>query len=636
MKNTFLKYLLLLFAFVPQVLLADDGGYYIRNYHVDLTVHENNVYDVTETVDLTFTEQRHGFYRYVPYTFKWNVDDESQTKGYRTLDYVCDINNVKVDGWDFDVEDQDDNTVIRIGSENSTVIGDQTYIIHYTFVYPEDRIDSYDFLYHTLLPAYCYVPINHFSFRMKFDKTLDPDFLDNLYVYYGKYGESEEAENVAIQFKDNVLMGYADDIEPLHTVSLFAILPEGYYVGAKSVSPVPCVILFGISLFLILMILIQELRMKHPHLTKSIEFYPPNDISSAEVGTIIDETVDTVDIVSLLPWWAGKGYIDIEEKPDDKGRVGKHAKLKLIKKCELPSDAPNYQKKFMDLLFEKNTEVMLDSIGEKPTSYNMVKVALEKMFSGKKSLTHMSGKIWMLLLLAATSTLMFCLSYPVAYFDGFALLMAFCVWLLPAFLGWMWKEYGRTMQFMDAKWMHVVSFVIRLVAMLIVGALFITYFTNDDNGSLLTESLVIVMFVGTFIVVELSSRYIINTQYRTDMMGKLLGLKEFIETAEKPQLESLQETDPEYYYKVLPFAMVFGLTDKWSDLFKNIDMERPDWYHSSVNCDTLLFNHNLSQSFMSSAMHDIQVISHDSSSSSSSSGGGFSGGGGGGGGCGSW
>jgi hypothetical protein len=60
---------------------------------------------------------------------------------------------------------------------------------------------------------------------------------------------------------------------------------------------------------------------------KVIEFYPPEGISSAEVGTIIDSSVDAVDMASLIPWFAGQGYISIEEK--EKGPVLKRTEVVL-------------------------------------------------------------------------------------------------------------------------------------------------------------------------------------------------------------------------------------------------------------------------------------------------------------------
>ena len=42
----------------------------------------------------------------------------------------------------------------------------------------------------------------------------------------------------------------------------------------------------------------------------------------------------------------------------------------------------------------------------------------------------------------------------------------------------------------------------------------------------------------------------------------------------------LVEEDPAYFYNVLPYAYVMGLTKKWIEKFENIVPEPVEWYHS--------------------------------------------------------
>ena len=119
-----------------------------------------------------------------------------------------------------------------------------------------------------------------------------------------------------------------------------------------------------------------------------------------------------------------------------------------------------------------------------------------------------------------------------------------------------------------------------------------------------------------------------------------MGFKEFIKTAEKSRLEALQNDDPEYFYKILPYAMVFGLSNKWAKLFKDIEVKQPEWYKTSSPLYGYDLTSHMASSLYSSSKSAMNIVSHDSSSSGSGGsgggGGGFSGGGGGGGGGGSW
>lgn len=99
-----------------------------------------------------------------------------------------------------------------------------------------------------------------------------------------------------------------------------------------------------------------------------------------------------------------------------------------------------------------------------------------------------------------------------------------------------------------------------------------------------------------------------------------------VETAEKNQLEAKVMENPNYFYDILPYTYVLGVSEKWIKKFETIRMQSPSWYYGTTSFDIASFD-----SFMGSTMSSIQ-----SAMTSSSSGGGSSGGGSGGGGGGSW
>ena len=131
-----------------------------------------------------------------------------------------------------------------------------------------------------------------------------------------------------------------------------------------------------------------------------------------------------------------------------------------------------------------------------------------------------------------------------------------------------------------------------------------------------------------------------DTDLKIDYTGKLLGLKEFIKTAEEDRIRVLSEENPEYFYDILPYAYVFGLAKIWAVKFKDIVIDKPGWYYND-NDDT--FNCMAFTVSVSNACNTanrrmaLQSFSNTTSSSGgSSSSGGYSGGGGGGGGSSSW
>lgn len=123
-----------------------------------------------------------------------------------------------------------------------------------------------------------------------------------------------------------------------------------------------------------------------------------------------------------------------------------------------------------------------------------------------------------------------------------------------------------------------------------------------------------------------------RTPYGNEMLGKIKGFKNFLETVEKEKLEALVMDDPEYFYNILPYTYVLEVSDKWIKNFETISLQAPDWYSGTDTFNAVAFG-----SFMNSTMTSAQTAMTSSpSSDGGGSGGGSSGGGSGGGGGGSW
>src|SRR6185436_19560328 len=60
----------------------------------------------------------------------------------------------------------------------------------------------------------------------------------------------------------------------------------------------------------------------------------------------------------------------------------------------------------------------------------------------------------------------------------------------------------------------------------------------------------------------------------------ILGLKEYLQIAEKDRLEfhNAPEKKPEVFETLLPYAMVLGVANIWAKEFEGIYNEPPSWY----------------------------------------------------------
>ena len=639
---------LFLFFVVTIAAKADRGGFYYKSFRVDAVVHPDNVWDITETIDVFFEEPRHGIYRYIPLTFSLKHDvsldkDEPQmiqgqvVQDWREFKYRSEVEKIRVEGGDYTTEDSnDDFCVIRIGSEWHEVTGDHRYVIHYKYVYRDDRRPNYDYIFHTILGTDFNERIESFSFRVEFEKPLPADIKERLEVYSGTYGNTFNAvEGLTVRANKNVMTGKATDIPPHHGITLYAKLPEGYYEDVLSASAIPHYLSFALSFILVLLIVFHLFKTKRKTPVKVIEFYPPDGISSAEVGTIIDDSVDTIDMASMIPWLAGQGYISIEEK--EKGSYLKRTEVVLTKLKNLPDDAPEYQKKMMHLLFKGNQTANLSHMAESPTAVESFKKELKKNFKGERSLSSYEAPVFLYFFLILSTTSMFGFNSVIETLDIDEWLTAFFLWTIPFGIGSILRLYNSDKDLFGSKWKQVLTFIGKALVMALLCWIYVE--TLCPYGAPMGRTMSVIVFVVCFLLGESIGRFNVDTDYRVQMIGRLLGFKEFIKTAEKSRLETLQKEDPAYFYKILPYAMVFGLSSKWARLFKEIDVQQPDWYKTATPLYGNVLLSHMTDSLFSSTKNAINLVSHDSSSGggfSGGGGGGFSGGGGGGGGGGSW
>lgn len=154
----------------------------------------------------------------------------------------------------------------------------------------------------------------------------------------------------------------------------------------------------------------------------------------------------------------------------------------------------------------------------------------------------------------------------------------------------------------------------------------------------------IVIAIGVAVSCAISFFFTAMMQARTkrgaELQGKILGFRDFIRKAELDKLKLLVEENPEYFYNILPYAYVMGLSDKWAKNFENIPMSAPEWYggyNGNQMFNVILFS-NMMNNCAANFSSNISFDTGDTGLGGGGGfgGGGFSGGGFGGGGGGAW
>jgi uncharacterized membrane protein len=94
-------------------------------------------------------------------------------------------------------------------------------------------------------------------------------------------------------------------------------------------------------------------------------------------------------------------------------------------------------------------------------------------------------------------------------------------------------------------------------------------FVNLALGILLSG--IIIYFIGQHMAKK--------TKKGVEMYKRILGFKEFLERVEEDRLKRMMEEDPRKLERMLPYAIVLGVEDKWMDKIRDLVYYVQSWIH---------------------------------------------------------
>ncbi|MEG1163866.1 MAG: DUF2207 domain-containing protein [Anaerovoracaceae bacterium] len=617
--NNKFKIRLIMITFITIVLsfglatsMVFAATYSTDKFMVNVQAQEDNSFLFTETISVDFYEEQHGIYRNIP-----------EDMGKMTIE------DAYVEGYNYETFTEDGNYVIRIGREDETVTGRQTYVIHYTMRVYDDKDTRGDYIYLDLLPTSWETPITHGKATLTMPKSFDET---EMKVYSSGYGGDSKLGDVKYSIDENSkkITVIADNTPQGQGVSVQSDLVEGYWInplnfdGAKK--PIPFIL---IIVPLILMGLWFAFG-RDPKVVQTVEFYPPDGMTPAEIGYIVDGMVDNADMTSLIMYLAYKKYITITEY--------KKEKFQLKKIADIDSKEKAFVKTFYDGLFQQGDTIKLDDLDESFGETYLTSMAqLKAHYSAKKenrlfTVSSQGARIFggLLMVVPLVATIILSVIYSMNFILLVLAVPVFLVFILGLVLFMIAYDKRNSMKTSTRNGMMISGTII--IGITVIGSAIATLIFTDSI--LLALLLVISSAVSYGFVVLMKAR----TKKSAEWVGKILGLKDFIKAGELDRLKALVEEDPEYFYDVLPYAYVLGLSDKWAKNFENIPTTPPSWYAGSDNTyfNVWMFS-RMMNNCTGSVSHNLHFDTTDSGMSGGGfGGGGFTGGGFGGGGGGAW
>ncbi len=569
----FIRFLSIIFALMLTAVssvpaFADDNAsyvpYYFTAYNVDININEDNSFDITEHISAYFNEQRHGIYRTIP-----SRNQIKRTDG-TSHSVKAKIKNVKVSE-NCDVSIENGNYVLQIGDADAYVEGEHDYTVKYTYMLGEDQNNGFDELYYNIIGDGWDTYIQNVTFKITMPKEFDKSKLGFSIGNYGTVGTYD----INYDVNDNIITGsVARTLQPNEAVTVRLELEDGYFYFNKALYNFKLALLVAVPALLFIVVIILWSKFgKDKKAVQTVEFYPPNGMSSADIAFWQSGLIaNNEKLTPLLIELANDGYIQIEEVETKSKKKSEFAITKLKDKYDGNDRAKEI---FFNGLFKNGTRSKIYKSDLEDDFYLTLNIIRE--LYNKPEKRH---KVF-----EAKSLYMRILAWGLCALSVFAVLFNFS-------------------NLFDSS----LKYILTLVGIIIC----------------------IVSFVFSFFIRK-------RTDEAVDILGKINGFKNFLETAEKDKLEALVDNDPAYFYNILPYAYVLGVSDKWMKKFESIAVEPPQWYYGYYPYNYIVFSHFMRDTMNSASNAMISMpVQSGSGGSFSSGGGGFAGGGAGGGGGGSW
>ncbi len=612
--GAFLLLLAVLFALcLAPAQVSADAGYTTDAFNVEITTDQDHTFHVSEEIRVDFSAPRHGIYRDIPLGGRYYG-----------------VQNVRVYGYDYTSYEEGNALVIQIGSADYTVTGVQNYRISYDIVGYRDDDETKDMLSLDLLPTGWATPIQSSRITM----TL-PSPVEGLKFYSGAYGEAESADaNFTIRQDGATITAASRGILPQgEGLTVKADLPEGYWVDPYSRDDdLPW--MYGVLGALgMLMLLLWLFVGRDDPIIPTVEFYPPEGMDPLETAYVGNDRVAVKDLSALFMYFANKGYVRIEQTDRKRFRIVR------LKDPDL-AEQKHAREVFHALFSEGNTVDMRHLPGDLGELAPKITAEVKQSFQGKKrsfsaaSLAGRAAGLFCCLLipfLAAAFTVFLTygdFSMITAGLAGTIVIFASMVSLVAKTDAWRSNK----------KPVRVFIGFLLLMAGILMEAMAIAR----------SYPIMALIFMLSVLAAAIATIFV-RRRMNNELFGKVLGFRDFIKTAEYDRLKMLSDEDPEYYFNILPYAYIFGMSTKWAEKFADFHIDPPRWYASSTGTFDPMFGHHMfvyTGNGLNSAVASHykavgeSMLSSDSLSSGGGGGGfgggGFSGGGFGGGGGGAW
>lgn len=585
----------------------------------EIVVSRQKVCSITETITVEYRNPgiNLGLRRNVS---RWNkitriVDGKKYVRKTRS---ALTLQSVLMDGqpeYNF-LEVTDNYYYINTGADGDYKAGRHVYEFTYEYDLGEDFIGKFDDFTFDIMDYGFRGAVGRFAATITMPDPIDIDALS--FRTNGMAPLSHD--DVALAVEGNTLRCRYEALDAEHGLTVQLILPDGYFDTQYRPDGFYITVLCLTAVAVVALLLLWRLCRRPPGVVLTAEYYPPDGYSPLDVARVYRGRIRPKDFAALILYWVSLGLIDLRPKGKKDFILTRKEKFPTIPATDDEREATKRKERnYYNALFgglrrvNRPTEFHTD-IAKRRQLPASLKKAVNALYGvkngsvgalvGVRIAGHALATLPMLLLIFWKGSIggSF-VTVMIMLFPLIALMVAMYV-PMPIVFKVVWCSLfgGPTFAIVISQ----IHCAYDICAWVIVAAIVFAL------GNILARFIIIV------------------PRDDKQLIGRILGFKRFLVTAELDKLEALVAETPEYFFDILPYCYVFGITKKMERKFSTLGIPPQQFPVESYSGLCRGLSHSMHSS--TSAFHSGG--GGGGSGGGGGGGGGSSGGGGGGGGCG--
>lgn len=397
--------------------------------------------------------------------------------------------------------------------------------------------------------------------KLTFTVVLPEEFAGQPRFSSGYYGSLVE-DLILYNLGSSSIAGYVNEImRDNDTLTMTLSLPEGYFAGNYRQSSLGTVLTVFAWLALAVAAIYWFMTLRNPGLHVQARTLPPDGVNPGDVPFLL--AGGHADFNMLVSHWAVLGYLSIF--------VSKSGHVILRQKMPMGNERRSFERKLFDLLFAEDGVCDGASLRYKRVGEKAMEV-LPRYWS-RRMFEKRSGSPLLVKALCALACALACVVAMDAVapekLHGLFLLISFIAGLAMCYLmvqacgawflnDWLWTGVGMGCGLM----------------LLIVGGM------GGATGIML-PAVALSVFLGWQ-----TCHGGLRSPWGDEILGQTLGFRRFLLHATDQNVQQLLRRDPQYFYRILPYAQAMGQAKRFVTLFHDCRLEPCQWYESARSTPT--------------------------------------------------